>query len=184
MTFAPGLVADERKEVVVLFSGNPTRRKGGHWLKRIARALDRNVRVLVTGGLRGGRRVRSDRIEHIGMVPHDRMAQLYRGADLLLFPTVREGMSLSALEAMSSGLPVVTSDIPSMAEIVHHGKGGFLCALGNCDEFAGRINELARDPRLRQAMGRYNRRLVEDRYRDDRMVEGYRALFRTVARQE
>ncbi|MFC4425987.1 glycosyltransferase family 4 protein [Deinococcus navajonensis] len=54
------------------------------------------------------------------------MPELYRAADALLQPTLAENQSLVTLEAMSSGLPVVTTPIPAQAELVRDGVDGLL----------------------------------------------------------
>ncbi len=105
------------------------------------------------------------------------MPELYRHADLLLFPTVREGFGLAAAEAMACGLPVVATDCSSIPELVVDGKGGFLCQTGNTEQFAARINELAESASLRRQMGEYNRARVEEKFTLQRMVNEYRTLF-------
>jgi len=164
--------------VRVLFSGNATRRKGVDLLVPIAERLAPGIEIVVASGLSGrDEALRHPRIRWLGRVPPERMPALYRDSDLLLMPTVREGMSLSALEAMASGLPIVTSDVPSMAEIVQDGSGGRLCPLAQADGYAQALNALAADAPLRVAMGRYNRARAEQHHDEAVMVARYRDLF-------
>jgi glycosyltransferase involved in cell wall biosynthesis len=100
--------------------------------------------------------------------------------DILLMPTVREGFSLSVLEAMASGLPVVASDCSSLPEQIDNGNGGFLCPVGDVNAFAEKINFLADSPKLRREMGEYNRAKVEKMFTLDRMVKEYQELFDEV----
>ena len=92
-------------------------------------------------------------------------------------PTVREGFGLSVAEAMACGLPVVVSDCSSLPELIDHGKGGYLCPVGNVDMFAEKINFLAENPDLRKQMGEYNRAKVEMMFSLDQMIENYKKLF-------
>ena len=108
------------------------------------------------------------------------MPTVYQNADILLFPTVREGFGLAAAEAMSCGLPVVATDCSSLPELIDDGKGGFLCPLGDVDVFAEKINFLAENPQLRREMGEYNRTRVEKMFTLDRMVGEYQKLFDEV----
>jgi len=164
--------------VRVLFSGNLSIRKGAPLLPHIAGMLSSNVKIIVAGRRRHLRGLEGiDNIELIGEVPYLKMPELYRNVDILLMPTVREGMSLAVLEAMASGLPIVATDCSSMPELIAHGKGGFLCELGNAEEFAKYINQLAEDSNLRQEMGEYNRSKVESGYQLNAMVDHYRELF-------
>ncbi len=77
-------------------------------------------------------------------------------------------------------LPVVTTDSSSLPELIDHGKGGFLCPLGNVDAFAEKINYLAESPQLRREMGEYNRAKVERMFTLERMVREYVELFKEV----
>lgn len=169
-----------RDEIRVLFSGNPTTRKGAQWLRAIAENLQPGVKIACASGLANRWNItESEHIDVLGKIPFDKMADLYRSSDILLMPTVREGLSLSILEAMACGLPVVTTDCSSMPEQIEHGKGGFLCKLGDAEDFASRINQLAGSEQMRLKMGRHNRTIAESRFSLERMVKSYQELFST-----
>jgi glycosyltransferase involved in cell wall biosynthesis len=108
------------------------------------------------------------------------MPELYNSVDMLLFPTVREGLSLAALEAMACGLPIITTDCASMPELVDDASGGYLCPAGDTSAFAARINELANTPILRKEMGAYNRARIEKDFTRTRMIREYLELFEQV----
>ena len=168
-------------EVKVLFSGNLSSRKGAQWLLPILNKLNTNVSILYTSGLRGaGSLAVHPRLSNVGRVPYYDMPALYQSVDMLLFPTVREGLSLSALEAMACGLPVVATNCSSLPELIDNGDGGFLCGLGNVDDFADKINLLAENEGLRKKMGEYNREKVERLFTLNRMVSEYSELFQKV----
>ncbi|MEA2114027.1 MAG: glycosyltransferase family 4 protein [Thermodesulfobacteriota bacterium] len=169
------------KNVKVLFSGNLTRRKGADLLPLIARQLDANIDILYTSGLRTKNWMpTAPDLYSIGPIPYCDMPDIYRQADILLFPTVREGFGLAAAEAMACGLPVVATDCSSLPELVVHGKGGYLCEPGNVDEFAAKLNELAASSGLRKQMGEFNRARVEEKFTIDRMVSEYKQLFEEI----
>jgi L-malate glycosyltransferase len=179
--FTPAHSNTSRKELGVFFSGNLTRRKGAHWLHAIGKRLKKNVTIFYTQGLRTRKPLQASHgLKAIGPVPFRQMANRYREMDILLLPTVREGLSLSVLEAMACGLPVVASNCSSLPEQIDHGKGGFLCPVGDVDDFAEKINILAYSPRLRKEMGEYNRAKVEKKFTLERMVTEYRDLFEEV----
>ena len=92
-------------------------------------------------------------------------------------PTVREGLSLAVLEAMSCGLPVVASNCSSLPEQIDEGLGGFLCPVGDVNMFAERLNYLADSPKVRKNMGQYNREKVERLFTLNGMVAKYKKLF-------
>jgi glycosyltransferase involved in cell wall biosynthesis len=165
-------------EVKVFFSGNLRIRKGAHWLPDIARKLNRNIHIFYTQGLRAKSSLPpAPNLDSIGTVPFEHMPDRYNQMDILLMPTVREGFGLSVAEAMACGLPVVASDCSSLPELIDHGKGGFLCPVGDVDSFAEKINLLAENSGLRKEMGEYNRAKIEKMFRLDQMVENYKMLF-------
>jgi glycosyltransferase involved in cell wall biosynthesis len=95
----------------------------------------------------------------------------------LLFPTVREGFGLAAVEAMACGLPVVATNSSALPEIVTHEKGGFLCKLGDIDAFATAIQILADSSLLREQWGLFNRVEVEGKFKLKTMIDNYQMLF-------
>jgi len=170
-----------KKGFRVLFSGNPTTRKGAHWLLPIFEKLNQNVEVLYTAGLRNSKRLSFDsRLVSLGGIAHHSMPELYQSIDVLLLPTVREGLPLAVMEAMACGLPVVATNCSSLPELIDEGLGGFLCGLGDVDDFAAKINLLAENEELRQEMGAYNRAKVEEMFTLSRMVSEYSELFDEV----
>ncbi len=170
-----------RNGVRVFYSGNLTRRKGAHWLPAIAQRLARGVTIYYTQGLRTRRRLPSHpNLQPLGPVPYKDMPTRYKEMDILVMPTVREGLSLSVLEAMASGLPVVASNCTSLPEQIDDQKGGFLCPIGDADVFAEKINLLAESPQLRKEMGEHNRIKVEKKFTVDQMVHGYQELFAEI----
>ncbi len=169
------------KKIKVLFSGNLTLRKGAQWLPRIAEKFNDNIELLYTRGLNKTKlTIMEDNLRCIGAVLYEDMPALYNSADVLLMPTVREGMSVAVLEAMACGLPVVATDCSSLPELIEHGRGGYLCPLGDVAEFAKKINTLAENPGLRKQMGEFNRSRVEERFTLKMMLGQYQYVFEEV----
>src|SRR5690606_26391220 len=75
-------------------------------------------------------------VVELGTVPEDEMAAWYAAADVLAFPSVKEGFGLAALEAMAAGLPVVTSDIPVFREWLVPGRDALLAPVGDEEALA------------------------------------------------
>jgi glycosyltransferase involved in cell wall biosynthesis len=178
-------VPNKRKvdnEIRVLFSGNLTRRKGAHLLLPIIKKLNKNIVIYYTSGLREqSELVAHPRLRPLGKIPHDKMPDLYKNMDILLFPTVREGFGLAAAEAMACGLPVVATNSSALPEIVTHEKGGILCPLDNVDAFAEAIQLLADNASLRLQWGQFNRSEVEQRFRLETTIAAYKTLFDEIS---
>lgn len=88
-------------------------------------------------------------VARIGVVDDDDMPVLYRAADVLAFPSTREGFGLVVVEAMAAGLPVVTSDIPVLAEFLRDGDDCLMTPVGDSGPLAQAIVRLANDDDLR-----------------------------------
>jgi len=182
MRFRPGPAKKRlQKEIKVLFSGNPTRRKGFHWLPAIAGRLGPKIKIYVTGGLKGKTfSSPHGNMVSLGRIPYENMPALYRQMDMLLSPTVREGFGLAIAEGMACGLPVVATDCSAIPELVDAGKGGLLCPTGDVAAFADGIRLLAENPATRREMGAYNRARIERDFPAAAMIQKYRDLFEAV----
>ncbi len=111
----------------------------------VARAVPELEFVLVgTGYLDGAlRAVATPNVRFFGK-RHD-MPELYRAADVVLQPTIAENQSLATLEALSSGTPVVTNDIPAQRELIEFGREGLLIGNG-VPGYAAALRALASHP--------------------------------------
>ena len=87
---------------------------------------------------------------------------LMKVADLFAFPSYREGLSLSLMEAMASGLPVVCSEIRGNTDLIEDGKGGYLVEPSDVEGFAKYIKELIEDSRLKSEFGDFNHKKIEN----------------------
>jgi len=84
------------------------------------------------------------------------VSKFYSMADVFVFPSFREGLSVALMEAMSCGLPIVCSNIRGNVDLVQDGAGGYLCDPSDAAGFSVAIERLANDAELRRNMGRTN----------------------------
>lgn len=91
----------------------------------------------------------------------DDVIEICKCCDIFVFPSKREGLGLAALEAMASGLPVVTSNVHGIPDYSQDGITGFSCAPMNIEAFAENINKLANSKELRLQMGEHNKANVK-----------------------
>ena len=76
--------------------------------------------------------------------------------DVFILPSFKEGLSVSIIEAMASGLPVIASDIRGNRDLIKHSKGGFLFNPEDCNELAQYMKRLIEDKKLLDEMSMYN----------------------------
>ncbi|MEE2876484.1 MAG: MSMEG_0565 family glycosyltransferase [Candidatus Neomarinimicrobiota bacterium] len=86
------------------------------------------------------------------VVKDEQIPVLYHAADSLLFPSVKEGWGLVVLEAMASGVPVLTSDIPVFREYLRHEENAIMVNAKDESSIASGIKKLATDAELKQRL--------------------------------
>jgi glycosyltransferase involved in cell wall biosynthesis len=91
-----------------------------------------------------------------GFVAGEGKLALLSQASALILPSHAENLPVSVIEAMAMGLPVVTTPVGGVPEVVIDGHNGFLIEPGDYQALADRIVRLAKDPELRRAMGQAN----------------------------
>ena len=101
-------------------------------------------------------------------------------ADVFVFPSFREGLSVALMEAMACGLPVVCSDIRGNRDLVEEGKGGFLVEPSNVIGFSDSIKALAEDATLRMDMAKYNMMRVRN-FALGVVMEKMKDIYRSVS---
>ena len=126
------------------------------------------------------RRGRGDAL--LGKVPRADVYRHLSEADVFVFPTFVEGQPFSVIESLAAGVPVVGSDIPTVATMVDDGVHGRLVPPRDATALADALAEVLTDPARRQAMGRAGRERAYERY--DRQVfrEQVGALYRRLGR--
>jgi len=117
-----------------------------------------------------------DMIEFPGRVGDRELPDLYRGADLFVFPSTKEGFGLVLVEAMACGLPVVTTALAPMTEVV--GEAGLFFRPGDPADLANAIVKAARDPELRSRMRSEGSRRVRERFMWSRVAERSIEIYR------
>ncbi len=84
------------------------------------------------------------------------IADLLHASDVFCFPSKREGLGFTAIEAMAAGLPLITSNRHGILDYSVDGVTGFTCPPEDAAAFADAMRTLAEDSVLRQTMGRHN----------------------------
>ena len=142
-------------------------------IEAIAELAERDVAVTVTlvgdGPERGAIEAQAralgvgDRVRLLGAMSPEQLIDRYAAADVFCLPSFAEGIPVVLMEAMASGLPVVTTRITGIPELVEDGSSGALVAPGRPELLADAIERLAADPALRERWGARGReRVIEE----------------------
>jgi L-malate glycosyltransferase len=111
------------------------------------------------------------------------VAHLLAGADLFLLTSISEGIPLTVIEAMAARVPVIATRVGGLAEVVEEGGTGLLAPSGDDEALAGRVVQLADNPRLREEMGARSHARALSLFSEARMCDDYERLYREMARR-
>jgi glycosyltransferase involved in cell wall biosynthesis len=104
-------------------------------------------------------------------------AAAFRAADVFVLPSLFEGTPLTLMEAMMCGLPIVTTAVCGMRDVIRHGENGLLVPIREPQLIADAVGQLLEDSRLRARLGRSAQEDALNRYTWDRVAEPVIAVY-------
>ena len=112
--------------------------------------------MIVGEGLRSIRR-KAKRAGAIVTGKVDNPQKYYQKMDIFVLPSLTETTSLSTMEAMSCGLPIIATPVGKVPEFISRSKGGILVPKSDPDAIANAINHMIKNPSLRARYGKNSR---------------------------
>lgn len=113
------------------------------------------------------------------VVPSERMHELFAAHDIFLFPSLMEGLPSVLLEAMASGMPVITAETCGMPDVVEDGYNGLLVPPGDATAIENAVLRLAGPGALREELGKAAQQTMS-RYTWERAAVKLEEFFRHV----
>lgn len=148
--------AEQKKTFNALFVGSIVQRKGiSYLLRAYQRFKGPDTELVLVGKYPDDSSPFTpfrDDFKHIPHVPQTDLPQIYRSADVFVFPSLLEGMGLVVLEAMASGLPVITTP-NGPGDLVRDGVDGFVVPIRDVDAIVEKLEYLHAHPEERLRMG-------------------------------
>ncbi len=114
-----------------------------------------------------------------GAVPYSKIPYYFKSATLCVIPSLHEGFSLTMLEAMASGTPIVASDIERFREILQDGENALLFKSGDAVSLSAAILKLSTDSSLRKKITQSASKTVLN-YSWDSIAERYVSLYKSL----
>jgi colanic acid/amylovoran biosynthesis glycosyltransferase len=120
----------------------------------------------------------ADEVALLGVVPWRELQSLVARSSLFVLPCIRtaagdmDGIPVSLIEAMGIGVPVVSTRLSGIPELVEDGQTGLLTAPGDAEALANAIHRFVREPSLARLLGDRGRRHVHDTFGLSRYVDG------------
>jgi glycosyltransferase involved in cell wall biosynthesis len=171
--------SDPSESVVGIFVGRLLPNKGPQYLlealQRLPAELDYRLRIAGEGPMQAelersaADHGLSDRVEFLGL--RFDIPDLMRDADFFVRPSTLEGMPLTVLEAMASGIPVIATNVAGTGEAVVDGETGILVEPGDIEALTGAPETMIRNGQTRREMGAAGRRRAKESYSWDRVSE-------------
>lgn len=176
------------KRRLVFFCGRLVKRKGLIFLLKswaiISKRINNAVLVLIGSGENQPDSVEEEllkmaenlniknKVIFLGEKKREEVAAYLKTADIFVYPSIHpEGRAVSVLEAMSTEVPVVVTDIGGLREIVTDGISGYLVEVNDFEIFSLRLKKLINDKKLRALLGKEGRKEVIKNYSLERSAE-------------
>ena len=154
------LMKDSRDSLLMILGGGPLEEK----LRDQARTL----------GI-------EENVKFCGFV--DNVGAYLAVTDVFVFPSFQEGFPNSVLEAMCCGLPVVSTKIGGVTDVIRNGENGLLVESGNVNELAHALKRLISDTEYASHLGKNALKTVRESYDLDVIADKYVALYERLMRE-
>ena len=163
---APGARRATDGPVRILFVGGDLARKGGNnLLDAVRRLRGEGLDIEVDLVTRDDSPAAPGVTVHHGLGPNSAdLVALYRQADIFCLPTFGDCLPMVLSEAGAAGLPLVSTDVGAISEIVKHEETGLLVPVGDDEALTAALRRLATDAELRRRLGERAERLVHDEF--------------------
>ena len=163
----------------VLFVGGLSQRKGLSYLLDAVESFDGAIELTVIGAGAGLENIKNvHRV--LGSISHAEVLEEMQRHDVFVFPTLFEGYSLAIAEALSQGLPVITTLNSGVSEIIEDGEQGWIVPVRDSEAIAEKLQDFIDSPERVLDMGRSALKLAEEwtwvQYRECLLSEVNRIL--------
>lgn len=178
---------------MILSTGRLAEQKGLEYLIRAAALLRRDMpaaRIVLAGDGPLGREL-AELVASLGLEDavallghRSDIGDLLAASDLVVLPSLWEGLSISLLEAMAAARPVVTTSIGSNREVTNDGEAAVLVPPKDPESLAAAIRSIATDETYRQALGMKGQQVQRERYTVSRMLDAYMGEYERLLGQK
>lgn len=147
--------SDPSRPLRVLYVGGLSQRKGVADLLKAVAQIEGDVELTLVGKRIAGCApldAALQRYKWIDSLPHEKILSTMRAHDVLVFPSLFEGFGLVLTEALSQGLPIISTNHTCAPDLITDGKEGFIVPIRDPDAIADRLTKLSEDRSLLQQM--------------------------------
>ena len=187
---------NSEKRIVMLFVTPIFYRKKGVWeiLEAIPQVIQqhKNVTFVFIGADQEESAMKKYTLENglqghvkfLGRQFDQAIIDAYNDADIFLLPSYEEGFPLTILEAMAAGLPVISTPVGAIPEVIENGINGFLIPPRNSQALAEKLILLVENRKLRETMAENNKGKVREKYDLRPVSEIFDVIYQELIREK
>ena len=175
-----------KEDVIVLFTGQFIHRKGVDILLKASIKINKNVGFYIVGGkpipeyIEIQKENNLNNVHFIDFITPDKLSEYYLSADIYVLPTREDIWGLVINEAMSYGLPIITTDkCLAGLELIENGQNGYIIKSDSVIELEQRMTELICNSNLRMFMAKNNKEKIQQ-YTLEKMAESHYNFFKRI----
>ena len=183
----------KKKHILIGSVGNIRPAKGYNFLMLAARiVIDKNpnCRFIVAGEgsgilyenlLKLRQKIKLEK-EFIFLGFIDDVQRMFNSIDIFVLPSISEGFSLAAIEAMASKILVIVTKCGGPEEFIIHGENGLIAIDNNQKRFANTILKVANDNKIKEKIINNAKQTVEEKFALSKMIKGYEIIYQNIMR--
>jgi len=173
------------RELIVLYLGRISKEKGVKDILEIAKYFNNSIKFYLVGEgdekqnlKKQLKRRKISNVKILGGVEHEESLKYFYKAAVFLHPTYDDEFPVAVLEAMSTGLPVISTSVGEISKLVKSGENGFLCQPGDIPCFVKAIKRLT-NLKKRESFGQISREIAE-RYSEKKMKNIFLEIYKSL----
>jgi glycosyltransferase involved in cell wall biosynthesis len=147
--------SDRRYNKQIIFAGRLSSEKGIDVLCELIEILPSDIHLIILGsGPKENliKNIKKSNVDYLGYLPKNETISLIRGSDILVQPSLIEGISSTILEAMACKVPVITTNVGGNNEIIEHNQTGILIEPNNTQKLLEEIMKLFTNPEVKNRL--------------------------------
>ena len=119
-------------------------------------------------------------IQFLGWIDGDQKKEIMKNSQMLVLPSYNEGLPMSVLEAISYGMPIVSTDVGDVSSVVHDGENGFLIQPGGVEQLKNRLMLLITNKDLYEKMSLKSKIIANASFSDKAYFDTIYTLYKDL----
>jgi len=147
--------SDRRNKKQIIFAGRLSLEKGIDVLCELIEILPSDINLIILGsGPKENliKNIKKSNVNYLGYLPKNETISLIRGSDILIQPSLIEGVSSTILEAMACKVPIITTNVGGNKEIIEHNKNGILIEPNDSKKLLDEILNLFNNSKIKNQL--------------------------------